>query len=264
MTIAITSIDRENPRRLAVLATLIVARNRIRLLARCVAGCAIAAAAVANGSSAAPAKCPAPMICRPGVLRAGSYRVHNWIPGMTLRVPAGGWQSTEDSTGEFNLHPPGHPDASIFFWLDPYAVHLDDSRVAGVSTTPKALLQWLRSNRDVIVSKPHARELANGKIHATSVDLDVARTAPGGPPMCPGPCIDYFVIRFPGGQFPYGTGRGELTRLYFARIGSGASKRTLVISIDTPNKAVFKALTKQATEILMSVRLPPKLPPRPR
>ena len=108
-----------------------------------------------------------PGLCRPGVLAAGAYTVSNFIPGMTVSVPGGGWSSSEDSTGEFNLHPPGHAlDATIFFWLDPHPVTYNDGPVAGVAGTPAGILHWLRHNRNVVLSRQTRRVVAEiGRAH---------------------------------------------------------------------------------------------------
>jgi hypothetical protein len=204
-----------------------------------------------------------PTALRPGRLPAGVYTVRRLIPGMRVTVPPGGWTSTEDSVGEFNLHPPGHPDASIFFWLDAHPTNCSDQLLPGTGTTPAAVIAWLRHNKNLIISAPRARTIGEG-ITATTVDLNVAATASSCSSSCPTPCIDYFLVRV--GQttiyFPYGTARGELVRLYFVSIKTPA--HTLVIAIDTPNKQVFTSLTASATKILASLKLPARLPPGPR
>jgi len=58
----------------------------------------------------------------------------------------------------------------------------------------------------------------------------------------------------------HGAGRGELVRLYFARIGPPA--HLFIAGVDTPNEGVFAKLTKVATKTLASLHLPAKLPSR--
>jgi len=178
-----------------------------------------------------------------------------FMPGMKVTVPTSGWTVYEDHPGEFNLaSPPGTTaGTNIHFWLDPYASTPHDKPIRTASTTPAALIGWLRSNPDLVVSAPVSQRIAHG-IEAARVDLDVSATAPRSDPGCPGPCLAYLV--WPRFGFDYGTARGEPIRLYFASLGTGTNTHTLVISIDTPNAKTFSAVIPAAGKIIDSVRLP--------
>ena len=177
------------------------------------------------------------------------------MPGMKVTVPTSGWTVYEDHPGEFNLaSPPGTTaGTNIHFWLDPRASTPHDRPIPTVEGTPAALIGWLRSNPDFVVSAPVSQRIAHG-IEAARVDLDVSATAPRSDPGCPGPCLAYFV--WPRFGFDYGTARGEPIRLYFASLGTGANTHTLVISIDTPNAKTFSTVIPAAERIIDSVRLP--------
>ena len=177
------------------------------------------------------------------------------MPGMKVTVPTSGWTIYEDHPGEFNLaSPPGRlAGTNIHFWLDPYVSTPDDKPILMVGRTPAALIAWLRSNPDFVVSAPVRQRIAHG-IKAASVDLDVSAAAPRSDPGCPGPCLDYFV--WPRFGFVYGTGQGEPIRLFFATLGTNVKRHTFVISIDTPNADVFAAVVPIAEKIIDSVRLP--------
>jgi hypothetical protein len=177
------------------------------------------------------------------------------MPGMKVTVPGSGWTVYEDHPGEFNLaSPPGNmAGTNIHFWLDPRASTPHDRPIRTAGRTPAALIGWLRSNPNFIVSAPVSRRMAHGT-GATSVDLDVSATAPRSDPGCPGPCLAYFV--WPHFGFDYGTGQGEPIRLYFASLGTRTKAHTFVISIDTPNAATFSAVIPTAEKIIDSVKLP--------
>src|SRR5437879_4838722 len=84
---------------------------------------AVALAAGAATRSAADCN-PAHQYCNPGLLPAGVYTTRYFLPGMKVTVPAGGWQSSQDSAIEFKLYPPNYAptDSSpaIRFWIDPH------------------------------------------------------------------------------------------------------------------------------------------------
>ncbi len=231
-----------------------------------VAALATAGLIAAAGSLASAASAPrtfsgcAPVLCRPGLLAVGPYTTQNFVPGMRVTVPAGGWRSGEDSINEFRLEPPAHPDEHVRFWLDPHAsTPCTDKVLPVVTSTPSGIVRWLRANSNVIVSAARQTTIAGG-IAATSVDLDVSRRAPRCDPACPGPCIDYFLFRVPGLTEPFGTGLGSRVRLYFAPIGK--PHHLLAVAVEASNSKEFAPLTASATTILTHLRLPAKLPPK--
>jgi hypothetical protein len=175
--------------------------------------------------------------------------------GMQVTVPSAGWKVGEDHPGEFNVGSPG--GTSIKFWLDPIAANPGAAVAPGVGRTPAALIRWLRGNPNFAVSPPKTRRIAGG-LAALSVDLDVTATAPREDPGCPGPCITWFVFGEPR-PFGFGTGEGEPVRLYLATLGSGTSRHTFAVAVDTPSPAAFRKIAPVADRILASVKLPAKV-----
>jgi hypothetical protein len=94
-----------------------------------------------------------------------------------------------------------------------------------------------------------------GKFPAIQLDLDTTATAPKCDPGCPGPCLDYFLLRGGGTTDTYGTGRGELVRLYIAQVGS----HVLIAGLDTLNKGSFNRLTPDTAAMMESLKLPAQL-----
>jgi hypothetical protein len=184
---------------------------------------------------------------------------------MRVTFPPGGWSGAEDSAVEFKLLPPkaqSEDTPAIRFWIDPHAAPACSVRVlpADVST-PAKIVTWLKANKNLIITGPERTTVA-GEIPALSVDLDVRSTAPRCDPSCPIPCIGYFIFRAPGvpPTDTYGTGRGEPVRLVFAEIGPPA--HLFVVNVDTPNTRAFARMNAVAAKLLVSLRLPPKLPSR--
>jgi hypothetical protein len=213
-----------------------------------------AAIALAIGASSASTK---------GTRRTNAapvtYSARVFMRGMKVTTPAG-WAIHEDHPGEFNLaSPPGAlAGTNIHFWLDPIPTAPHGVVLPNVGRTPSALVAWLRLNRNFIASHPVQRRIA-GSLKAVSVDLDVAASAPREDPGCPISCITYFIFKGRGYSFPFGTGHGELTRLYFATLGPKGSHQTFTVAVDTPSPKAFNALAPIASNILASMRLPKRV-----
>jgi hypothetical protein len=197
--------------------------------------------------------------CRPGLLPAGTYVTRNFMPGLRVAVPAGGWRGGEDSSLELRLEPPGQRGEYVRFWLDPHASTPCSERLLPVDTsTPARVVRWLRSNKNLTVSAPQRTTIAGG-LAATSVDLDDSPSAPRCDPTCPpGPCIGYFLFAGDGYSEAYGTGARSPVRLYFARIGPPAHVFTVGIESSSPKD--FPRLIAEAAPIIAHVRLPVRLP----
>jgi hypothetical protein len=238
----------------------------VKIVRKAVAAAALAAAAAvtqACGSSGASGVAGLAASSAPSASAAASSNPSGpvtrtaqvFMRGMKVTVPTSGWTVHEDHPGEFNLaSPPGETaGTNIHFWLDPYASTPQDRPIRTAGRTPAALIGWLRSNPDFVVSAPASQRIAHG-IEAARVDLDVSATAPRSDPGCPGPCLAYFV--WPRFGFDYGTARGEPIRLYFASLGSGTNTHTLLISIDAPNATTFSAVIPAAGKIIDGIRLP--------
>jgi hypothetical protein len=254
--------DEPNPRGWPLMRHSTVARIARITVAAAVLGAVAAVTQACGGSGAsgtagltAPSLPPASASATSSSSGTVTYTAQVFMRGMKVTVPASGWAVYEDHPGEFNLASPDGKmgGTNIHFWLDPYASTPHDRPIRTAGTTPTALIRWLRGNPSFIVSAPVSRRIAHGT-GAASVDLDVSATAPRSDPGCPGPCLVYFV--WPHFGFDYGTGQGELIRLYFATLDTATKPHTLVISIDTPDAQTFTAVIPTAEKIIDSVQLP--------
>jgi hypothetical protein len=254
--------DEPNPRGWPLMRHSTVARIARITVAAAVLGAVAAVTQACGGSGAsgtagltAPSLPPASASATSSSSGTVTYTAQVFMRGMKVTVPASGWAVYEDHPGEFNLASPDGKmgGTNIHFWLDPYASTPHDRPIRTAGTTPAALIRWLRGNPSFIVSAPVSRRIAHGT-GAASVDLDVSATAPRSDPGCPGPCLVYFV--WPHFGFDYGTGQGELIRLYFATLDTATKPHTLVISIDTPDAQTFTAVIPTAEKIIDSVQLP--------
>lgn len=189
-----------------------------------------------------------------GVLTAPVF-----MKGMRLTVPSG-WVVFEDHPGEFNItsHNAATSGTAIHFWLDPYASGPNGVILHNVARTPSALIAWLRANPLLSVSAVHAVRIASG-ISARYLDVNVAASAPKEDPTCPGPCQTWLMFKAPDYDFPFGTARGEITRVYLATLRSGSAAHTFVIAVDAPAPAKFRSVSKSASTIIATVRLPSRI-----
>jgi hypothetical protein len=188
------------------------------------------------------------------------------LPGLRVTVPAGGWRSYEDSPVELKLNPPNTPDPespALRMWIDPHAsTACSDAQIPVDMGTPTKVVEWLKTNKNLIIEGPRHVTIAS-HVAALVVDVLVKQTAPRCDPACPAPCIDYFLFRAPRiAMHPYGTGPLEPARFYFAQIES--PKHVLVFNVDATRGAApsFTKMKAVATQMLASLRLPSKLPPR--
>jgi hypothetical protein len=189
-----------------------------------------------------------------------TYTARRWLPG--LKVIAGpGWTVYEDQPGEFSLKGPNRLGESyIHFWLDPRAAGpLGAPLAKPVGRSPGALIKWLRGNRNLVVSLPMRRVVA-GSLPTTTVKLDLSPRAPREDPTCTAPCLTYFVFRGPGYDFPFGTARGELVKLYLGTVRRDGQVHTLEILVSASAK-FFKQVTAITDEMLSKTKIPPNLTP---
>jgi hypothetical protein len=193
--------------------------------------------------------------------QSGTYTALVFMRGMKVSLPSAAWTVLEDAPGELKIAAPSGPmdGTEIHFWLDPRASAPHGVVLPHVGRTPAALIKWLRGNSNFVVSTPVTRRIAHGVL-AKSVNLDVSATAPRLDPSCPGPCLGYFVIRGPGYNHEYGTGRGEPIRYYFATLRRrGKEPHTFAIVVDAPSPKRFRAVIPAAEKIVASLRLPSKV-----
>jgi hypothetical protein len=191
-----------------------------------------------------------------------SFVSKRFSPRVTVRSPSG-WVVAIDNGHAFALRSAGGSQAGdqIGFFLDPYASagdgpkHPGGAPLASVSRTPTGLVNWLRSNPGLIATRPSTTRFGRPVLTARSIDIDLSAQAPKEDPHCPSACISYLAFRGPGYRFPYGTGRGEPARLYFALIRLGSETHTLAITVDSPTKATFSQLLPAATAIVQSLRI---------
>ena len=208
-----------------------------------------------TGSSAAPSSAT---ITSPPP-QANVFASSSFLPGMRLTSPRPGWVLMDDTPIQFKLVPPeagpGDDATALRVWLDPHATGPCASRDLHVPmSTPGRVVAWLNHNKNLEIS--HLRHVSiAGHFPAIQVDLDTSATAPKCDPGCPGPCMVYFLLRGGGATDTYGTGRGELVRLYIAQVGS----HVLIAGLDTLNKSTFNRLTPDTVAMMGSLKLPDQL-----
>jgi hypothetical protein len=215
----------------------------------------------AGAGSSAAAVTPLRTGCDPCNLDAGTYVTSGqaaFLRGLQVTVPTG-WFSDEQDAGEFNLHPVGQPDDSIFFWKDLSATPNDQTgtQLAGVSGTATGLVSWLTSNPDLVVSKP--RPAMIGQVPMVIVDVRVSRTAktPKNSDCHADPCV-WFLRDMKHWDHPFDIAKGDIARFYFGTIGQASDPHTFAVEIegrgfDAPALDTF---TERVGLILDSVVIP--------
>jgi len=196
-----------------------------------------------------------------GAYRLGSGTV---LPGLQFTLP-GGWSSGENDQGELNLHPPGHPHATLFVWMDLLAVKSTGpghgtTVLTNVGVTPNALVHWLTKNHALhVVSRPRPTKIAV-RIPATTLTIGVSKSAHYGDPHCPANprCADLFTSGL-WGQNSYGIGGAEEAQLSLAKIKQNGGQHTLFVGLDAgtgSNHSGLITLRKLVRSIVASFRLP--------
>jgi len=237
----------------------------VKVLAVCVITALGALSGCSNGTTgAAPSIIgPSPTGSPTPVAQSVVNTTTAFLPGMRVTTPSG-WTVGEDSQIELKLYPPAQfmgigDSTGIRFWIDPHASTPCSDKALPVSiATPARAVAWLQGDKDLLITNLRHVTIA-GHVGAMRLDLDNSLAAPKCQPDCKVSCIDYFLFRAGGETAPYGTGRGELVRLYFATIGPPT--HTLVVGLDAQNKRVFDRLSPSLASIVASLQLPQNLPP---
>ena len=212
--------------------------------------------------SAAPVTTAPPQQSSPSPRLTQTLVSKRFRPRVTVRTPSG-WSVRFDNGHAFALTSADPTQAAdqVGFFLDPYASagdgpkHPHGALLTGVSRTPTGLVTWLRANPALIATRPSTTRLGQPVLTARSIDIDLSATAPKEDPHCPGPCMSYLAFRGPGYRFPYGTGRAQPARIYFALIRIATEVHTLAITVDSPSKATFRQVLPAAIAMVKSLRI---------
>jgi hypothetical protein len=205
----------------------------------------------------------------PCAIRAGTYVLGELgaIPGLTLTVPRGGWQTGSGGAdrGGFDLIPPGRPNDRLFFWDDLVAVQSTGSghgvtRLTGVGTTPAALVAWMGSNRDLALLERPAQVTIGAGITTSGLVVGVSPAARYGDPACPSnpTCADLFTNpAFWGKSEFFGLRGKEEVRVYLAAIKVLGEPQTVFVALDAPDgPADLGALDTAVAPVIASIHLP--------
>jgi hypothetical protein len=197
-------------------------------------------------------------LCARGHADAGPFEVGvryqtKWFFGGYMTItPARPLAGGEDSTGELGVYLPGDLEYGLKFHVDLYPV-VDERRVDGVPLTTEALIDWLRSHEDLVVSGPEPASI--GALPAVAVDVRLARGAPEQFPDCGAPCVDFLGFE----QFDHaaiGIRGSDLYRLYLADVQYGGSSHVLIAHIESRGLADLASVQDAFEEILASVTVP--------
>jgi len=197
-------------------------------------------------------------LCARGHAEAGPFEVGvryqtKWFFGGYMTItPARALAGGEDSTGELGVYLPDDLEYGLKFHLDLYPV-VAERRVDGVGPTAVALVDWLRSHDDLVVSASQPAFI--GALPAVTVDVRLARGAPEQFPDCGAPCVDFLGFE----QFDHaaiGIRGSDIYRLYLADVQYGGSRHVLIAHIESRSRAALDLARAAFEEILGSVTVP--------
>ena len=237
-----------------------LAHHRVGVLTASVVGFLVAAGGATpspqttNGIPGCAPQCLPRHLSVPGTLPTGKYKTKYFFAGQMTLSFAKGWESGEDSTGEFNAWAKRNPDSRVVFWEDPYATKPGSlQRVGPPRRTAASLLAWLQSNPNLTVSKPTTGKI--GTLRATSW-TSASRTVPSTTtPSCPAKACANF-LGYPQWGEPYGIAGKSVSRFYFADVRYGGQRHLLVAVIEATGASQLKAFLPAASKLIASVRVP--------
>lgn len=160
-----------------------------------------------------------------------------FLPGLTMAIP-GGWSSTEQDAGEFNLLHTDYGQGGLFFWRDMIPVDMEGNHLVDVPSTPEGLTGWFTANPNLTVTEPESVTLGHG-VEATTFTFATAHYGAVNPnqgPDCPnypaGAAVCFPLMTDPvhwGGNWDIAS--AHATRLYLASIGPATSPHLLLVAV---------------------------------
>jgi hypothetical protein len=184
----------------------------------------------------APGHCDTPG--QPCQFTAGTYQTYGrwaFLPGLTMDIP-GGWNSTEQDAGEFNLHNPDFPDGNgLFFWRDVIPVNPDGTHITTVPSTVAAITSWLRADHRLRITDPTDVVIGKG-LPATAFVVDVAGGAANKDYECPeigakATCFPILTDPAHWGDGAWTVASTESCRYYLATIGPDTNRHLLIAAV---------------------------------
>jgi hypothetical protein len=152
-----------------------------------------------------------------------------------MAIP-GGWYSTEQDAGEFNVLHTRHGQGGLFFWRDMIPVDPEGNQL-DVPSTPEALTGWFTTNPNLIVTNPELVTIGHG-IETTTFTFVAAPGAPntdpeGCPNYPPGAAVCFGIFTDPEhwGDGSWYIASAQATRLYVVSIGPDASPHLFVVAV---------------------------------
>lgn len=217
-------------------------------------GLMVAVAVVAGCGSGAP---PTPsLVAAPPSARvavpAGTYTTTAFAPAITYTLPEG-WHVAGDGPAYFALQPVASEAFGIHVFRSPLAASQDADcptvAAAGVATTAKDLVDWIRARPGLTVGDPVGVTIGG----LVGQQVDVAIVA-GWAPSCPFanglPTVPLFVSSLDAG-FRWVVAGSERLRLTVLDV---PGKGTIVVDIDDFDGSLMDGWLPIATPIVESMR----------
>jgi hypothetical protein len=189
----------------------------------------------------------------PGLIGPGEYKTQHFFNGQLTVTFTGKWLSNEDQGVEFSAAPVGRSEG-VKFWSDLLPIAAG-KQVPNVPNTAAGLERWLRSRRNISVSKSRPATVGSDRLPAIVLDIGIAKGAVNESSDCSEVCVDLFT--WPNaGQSMYGFGGSAVLRLYPSDIAYGGSRHLFAIGIEGRDPVDLEDFHPVAEKLIASVRAP--------
>jgi hypothetical protein len=189
----------------------------------------------------------------PGLIGPGEYKTQYFFNGQLTVTFTDKWLSTEDQGVEFSAAPVGRSEG-VKFWSDLLPVAAGKP-VPNVPNTAAGLERWLRSRRNISVSKPRPATIGGDSLPATVLDIAISKVAVNESSDCSEVCVDLFT--WPNaGDNRYGFGGSAVLRLYLADVTYGGSPHLFAIGVEGRDPVDLQDFVPAAEKLIASARAP--------
>lgn len=192
---------------------------------------------------------PAPGSPQPVALAPGTYASQVFRPTVTYTVPDG-WAVGADTAPYFQLFPVSSDVVGIHLFRDAKAASQDpacpDTAAAGVGTSAKELVEWIRGRPGLVVGDP--KPVTVGGLSGQEIDVAIKEGWAASCPFADGaPTVP--LITSGTGSFRWVVAGNERLRLDILDVPGGG---TVIVDIDAFDGRLMDELLTMATPIVES------------
>ena len=196
--------------------------------------------------AASPTAAASPL---PSAMPAGTYASQVFKPTVTYTVPDG-WMIGADTTPYFQLLPVTSDVVGIHLFRDAKAASQDpacpDTPAAGVGSSAKELVEWIRGRPGLVVSDPILSTV--GGLSGQQIDVAIKDGWTASCPFANGTPTVALLVEAEGG-YRWVVAGTERLRLDVLEVPGGG---TVIVDVDAFDGRLMDELLKMATPIVES------------